>query len=116
MTEAHAGCMAEPLVIAGIGSWPMHDFSSIARTSVDGDSSQASGITGVLKAFTRPVRAASRAAVFFLKVFPMLPSASVDWVTESPVVERVTYPTRTGDAQGDLHDRSRHGQTRDRTF
>ena len=56
-----------------------------------------------MNGLTRPVRAAARAAVFFLKVFPMLPSAPVDWVTERPIVERVAYPTRTGRAEGDLY-------------
>jgi dienelactone hydrolase len=81
----------------------MHAFSSTARTSVNGAGRRKSGIRGLLDEVTHPVRAAARAAVFFLKVFPMLPSAPVDWVTESPVVERVTYPTRTEEAQGDLY-------------
>jgi len=52
---------------------------------------------------TRPVRAAARAAVFFLKVFPMLPSRPVDWVTKTPVVQKVRYPTRSGETEGDLY-------------
>jgi hypothetical protein len=52
---------------------------------------------------TRPIRAVGRAAVFFLKVFPMLPSRPVDWVTPRPVVEKVRYPTRTGEVEGDLY-------------
>jgi hypothetical protein len=28
---------------------------------------------------TRPIRAVARATIFFLKVFPMLPSRPVDW-------------------------------------
>src|SRR5512140_2698295 len=52
---------------------------------------------------TRPVRAAARAAVFFLKVFPMLPSRPVDWVTKTPVIEKVRYPTCLGEAEGDLY-------------
>jgi len=52
---------------------------------------------------TRPVRAIARAAIFFLKVFPMLPSRPVDWVTKPPVVEKVRYPTRLGQAEGDLY-------------
>ena len=51
----------------------------------------------------RPIRAAARAAVFFLKVFPMLPSRPVDWVTPLPAIEKVKYPTRTGQAEGDLY-------------
>lgn len=52
---------------------------------------------------TRPVRAAAKAAIFFLKVFPMLPSRPVDWVTKTPVVQRVKYPTCFGEAEGDLY-------------
>ena len=52
---------------------------------------------------TRPIRAVARAAIFFLKVFPMLPSRPVDWVTKPPVVEKVKYPTCFGQAEGDLY-------------
>lgn len=51
----------------------------------------------------QPVRALGRSIVFFLKVFPMLPSRPVDWVTKAPVVERVRYPTCQGFAEGDLY-------------
>ena len=51
----------------------------------------------------RPVRIVIRAAIFFLKVFPMLPSRPVDWVTKPPVVEKVRYPARYGLAEGDLY-------------
>ena len=52
---------------------------------------------------TRPIRAVAKAAIFFLKVFPMLPSRPVDWVTKPPVIEKVRYPTRSGQAEGDLY-------------
>ena len=39
---------------------------------------------------TRPIRAAAKTAVFFLKVLPMLPSKPVNWVTSPPVIERVS--------------------------
>ena len=52
---------------------------------------------------TRPIRAVAKAAIFFLKVFPMLPSRPVDWVTKPPVMEKVRYPTRFGQAEGDLY-------------
>jgi hypothetical protein len=58
---------------------------------------------------TQPMRALGRAAVFFLKVFPMLPSRPVDWVTPSPLVEKVSYPTRSGQAEGDLYRPSTDG-------
>src|SRR5918911_3772273 len=52
---------------------------------------------------TRAIRTVTKAAVFFLKVFPMLPSRPVDWVTKQPVIEKVKYPTRFGLAEGDLY-------------
>ena len=52
---------------------------------------------------TRPIRAVAKATIFFLKVFPMLPSRPVDWVTKPPVIEKVKYPTRFGQAEGDLY-------------
>jgi hypothetical protein len=52
---------------------------------------------------TLPIRAAAKAATFFLKVFPMLPSQPVDWVTKPPVVQKVTYPTCTGHAEGEVY-------------
>jgi fermentation-respiration switch protein FrsA (DUF1100 family) len=52
---------------------------------------------------TRPIRTAAEAAIFFLKVFPMLPSRPVDWVTKPPSIEKVRYPTRSGQAEGDLY-------------
>lgn len=60
----------------------------------------------VLRVFaraTRPIRAVARAAIFLLKVFPMLPSRPVDWVTNLPVIEKVRYPTRFGQVEGDLY-------------
>src|SRR5215216_4801769 len=52
---------------------------------------------------TRPIRAVGKAAVFFLKVFPMLPSKPADWVTKPPVIEKVRYPTCFGEVEGDLY-------------
>ena len=52
---------------------------------------------------TRPIRTVAKAAIFFLKVFPMLPSRPVDWVTKPPVIEKVRYPTRLGQAEGELY-------------
>jgi hypothetical protein len=61
------------------------------------------GLTHVFIDATRPIRAVTKTAIFFLKVFPMLPSRPVDWVTRPPVIERVTYPTRLGQAEGDIY-------------
>lgn len=52
---------------------------------------------------TQSIRAVARAAIFFLKVFPMLPSRPVDWVTKPPLIEKVRYPTRFGPAEGDVY-------------
>jgi hypothetical protein len=52
---------------------------------------------------TRSIRAVAKAAIFFLKVFPMLPSRPVDWVTKPPLIEKVKYPTRFGPAEGDVY-------------
>jgi dienelactone hydrolase len=57
----------------------------------------------VLADAARSLRAVAKSAIFLLKVFPMLPSRSVDWVTAPPLVERVEYPTRDGLAEGDLY-------------
>lgn len=61
--------------------------------------------TGLLSLIDRvaPIRAAARTAAFFLKVLPMLPSRPVDWITATPVIERVRYPSRAGEARGDLY-------------
>jgi dienelactone hydrolase len=52
---------------------------------------------------TRSLHAAARTAIFFFKVFPMLPSRPIDWVTPSPVVEQVRYPTHGGQAAGEIY-------------
>lgn len=49
------------------------------------------------------MRAMAKAVIFFLKLFPMLPSQPIDWVTKPPVVEKVKYPTRSGEVEGDLY-------------
>ncbi len=52
---------------------------------------------------TRPIRAVMKSMIFVLKLFPMLPSRPVDWVTQTPVIEKVKYPTRYGRAEGDFY-------------
>jgi len=64
---------------------------------------QLSDMIHLFRSTTRPIRAVAKATVFFLKVFPMLPSRPVDWVTKSPVIEKVKYPTHFGQAEGDLY-------------
>jgi hypothetical protein len=48
------------------------------------------------------IRAATRTAVFLLKVLPNLPSRPVDWVTVTPVRDRVCYLTAHGPVEGEL--------------
>ena len=50
-----------------------------------------------------PLCAWTKIAVFTMKLFPMLPSKPIDWVTPKPIVEKVTYPTHNGSAVGDLY-------------
>ncbi len=57
----------------------------------------------ILNRLTLPIRATARAATFFLKVFPMLPSRPVDWVTPTPVIDKIRYPIQGGYAEGDLY-------------
>jgi hypothetical protein len=63
----------------------------------------ARGTTRPLPNPLAPIRAAARTTTFFLKVLPMLPSRPVDWVTRAPVIEKVRYPSRSGEVQGDLY-------------
>jgi len=48
--------------------------------------------------------------VFLLKVFPMIPSRPVDWVTPTPTIERIHYPTAHGMAEGDLYRPEKRGR------
>lgn len=60
----------------------------------------------MLQFFTRAtytIRALAKAAIYFFKVFPMLPSGFIDWMTKQPVVEKVVYPTLSGHAEGDIY-------------
>jgi hypothetical protein len=57
----------------------------------------------MLRGAPRTLRAALRAGIFTLKVFPMLPSRPVDWITVAPVVDKVRYPTRLGPVEGQVY-------------
>lgn len=81
----------------------MNAFSSLARNSSTWIDHWMTKPFDPISRATRPVRAVAKATTFFLKVFPMLPSRPVDWVTETPVVEKVRYPTCSGLAEGDLY-------------
>ena len=58
---------------------------------------------------TSEVRTVARTVVWLLKVFPMLPSGPINWVTPRPVVESVCYPTSHGMAEGELYRPSTRG-------
>ena len=49
------------------------------------------------------IGAAARAAAMLLKVYPMLPSRPINWVTPRPIIERFTYTTSRGLVEGDLY-------------
>jgi acetyl esterase/lipase len=59
-----------------------------------------------------PLRDRARMAAFLLSLFPRLPSRPVNWVTRTPVVEKVTYPALQGEATGDLYRPSGEGRHR----
>lgn len=59
--------------------------------------------SSVFKRATRPIRALGKAIVFLFKVFPMLPSRAIDWLTEAPVIEKVSYSSRTGLVEGEVY-------------
>lgn len=81
----------------------MATSSSAPRVLSTKNDRQVSNVVHAFNRVTRPIRTVTKAAIFFLKVFPMLPSRPIDWVTKSPVVQKVRYPTRSGQAEGDLY-------------
>src|SRR5512138_3291869 len=60
-------------------------------------------VSRAIRRAMRSTRALGRAVIFVLKLFPMLPSRAVDWITPRPVVEKVRYPRGQGEAEGDLY-------------
>lgn len=87
----------------------MATFSSPLKVSSAGVDHPIPNIRKLFKGTTQSIRAAARAAVFFFKVFPMLPSRPVDWVTKPPVVEKIRYPTISGPVEGELYRPSTDG-------
>jgi hypothetical protein len=81
----------------------MSDSTSPLEASSTRIDDRMANIPNVFTRMTRPIHAWAKAAIFFLKVFPMLPSRPVDWVTVPPLVEKVRYPTRTGQAEGEVY-------------
>jgi hypothetical protein len=49
------------------------------------------------------LRAAAKTGVCLVKVFPMLPSRPLNWVTPRPVVEQLRYSTSHGPTEGQLY-------------
>ncbi|HZW04976.1 MAG TPA: hypothetical protein VFF68_13670, partial [Anaerolineaceae bacterium] len=78
-------------------------MSVSAQKSTSGEADRPLRNSNLFTRAARPVRAVGRAATFFLKVFPMLPSRPIDWVTGTPVIEKVQYPTCTGMADGEIY-------------
>ena len=60
-------------------------------------------ILDLFRRATRPIRAVTKTTIFVLKLFPMLPSRPVDWVTKPPIIEKVKYPTRFRQVEADLY-------------
>lgn len=48
-------------------------------------------------------RAVGKAIILVFKVYPMLPSGPLDWITPHPVTERVTYRASHGETEGQLY-------------
>jgi hypothetical protein len=64
----------------------MATSSSAPRVSSTKIDRQVPIVSHVFNRATRPIRTVAKAAIFFLKVFPMLPSGPIDWVTKPPGV------------------------------
>jgi len=80
--------------------WPVLLVGILAALlSPDGITELRARATGLATA----AGAAAKTAVLLLKVYPMLPSRPLDWVTPRPLVERFRYPTSRGPAEGDLY-------------
>lgn len=81
----------------------MTSTKSLLNISYDRIDSRNPNMFRFLKRVTRPIRATAGAVTFFLKVFPMLPSQPIDWVTKTPMIQKVSYPSRTGQVEGELY-------------
>lgn len=81
----------------------MHVSSPAIATTVSEAVRPVAGRLRRARHMTITARAAAKTAVWLLKVFPMLPSRPLDFVTPRPLVERVRYPTSHGEAEGDLY-------------
>ncbi len=49
------------------------------------------------------MRAHVRAIGFVSRLLPIFPSKPIDWVTRAPVIENVTYQTRSGEVQAEVY-------------
>ncbi|HEX2978824.1 MAG TPA: hypothetical protein VHO48_01050, partial [Anaerolineaceae bacterium] len=73
------------------------------QTQLIGVDSPKTSATHWIKRPFQSIHTAYKAAVFFLKVFPMLPSRPIDWVTPKPVCVKVKYPSQSGLVEGELY-------------
>jgi dienelactone hydrolase len=62
----------------------------------------ASDLPSIAGRTLQSLKAAVSTTIFLLKVLPTLPSRPMDWVTATPVRERVCYPTARGMVEGEL--------------
>ena len=69
----------------------------------------AAGLDGRAHHLAAATRAAANTAVCLLKVYPMLPSRPLNWVTPRPVIEQVVYATAHGPVTGQLYRPDRPG-------
>jgi len=81
----------------------MTTFSSLLRISSGRMKHRTPNMLHIFKRATLPIRTVAKTMVFFLKVFPMLPSRPIDWVTKKPVVQKVSYPSLSGQVEGELY-------------
>jgi dienelactone hydrolase len=61
------------------------------------------GLRVQTKRLLTTARAVAKTAVCLFKVYPMLPSRPLNWVTPRPVIERFAYPSSRGPGEGDLY-------------
>lgn len=81
----------------------MAPSSSRPSVSSEGTPHRMSNRLQIFSHAARPIRTLTRAAIFFLNVFPMLPSRSINWMTRSPIREKVMYSTRSSQTEGELY-------------
>jgi hypothetical protein len=51
----------------------------------------------------KTARAIVRSAIFVIRSMPMLPSKPIEWMTERPMIEKLSFLTPAGRSEGDLY-------------